>query len=577
MNKKTKAKMKLSDYIRLGRISIKARKKSTKNTVFGMAFGLILLVPMIFFAVAFYSDLSKQVNSVKTASELYIPLKNVNDASGSTPYKEYTSNSEGQEGLPAYAFNEDLLELDEVSEYMMCEYSNMYLKQSYMNLHIGSETFSLYDEDNQGGNFYGMNTMKIVFPEKSSSIMFTDNELIDYKKMTGKNSPFINICNKGFTESTKGKGEIILSEPLLNQWGIDEEDIANKEISIAYPEILMGSYSSYYAIDNDYIPSNEFEQFSGNPEDEVKVQLYLVYKFKVVGILKSDYYELPGKLNEPHIWVTSPSVYFTEGKDDYATLDYALTDMEDFGTILTFNRHIDEMYELNRDGGYMFRLQGICDRYIERWSRSGNRAFELNPMRLKLQIKDYSLLSEFIPKIKNILKSAYNDMPSNDFTSTIANEIYNQFMIIDMVGKILILVFSAIGGIIFFTNMLNLLNTVRYSVESRKNYIGVMRAIGAKSKVIPKLYIVEIMIIFFKTFIWVSIFATLISYGLKFGLDKGFEYMAVIASFKVNFIYYPLSLGAAFLVTTIIGTFFARVSCKLTAYQPILKTLYDEK
>ena len=45
---------------------------------------------------------------------------------------------------------------------------------------------------------------------------------------------------------------------------------------------------------------------------------------------------------------------------------------------------------------------------------------------------------------------------------------------------------------------------------------------------------------------------------LKFGLDKGFEYMAVIASFKVNFIVIPI-FEAAFLVTTIIGTFFVSV------------------
>ena len=54
--------MKIKDYFRLSRMSLKSRKKSTKSTVRGISFGLILLLPLLFLVIAFYVDLNKEVN-----------------------------------------------------------------------------------------------------------------------------------------------------------------------------------------------------------------------------------------------------------------------------------------------------------------------------------------------------------------------------------------------------------------------------------------------------------------------------------------------------------------------------------
>lgn len=576
MTKISKSRMKLSDYVRLGRISIKARKKSTKNTVFGMAFGLILLVPMIFFALAFYTDLSTQVNSIKTASEFNIELKNINDKSASTPYKEYTEGNSGQNGCPAFSFYTELTELEQVEDYILSEYVSLpFLGGGEMMLVIDGEKFDIGASQGNSkifDNLYGFNRMKIIFTEESSVNMFTEAELYDYKELTGKSSPFMNVCNDGFKESTKGKSEIIISETILRLWGIDKDDIANKEISILYPKMQLGGQMNYLRIDNDTVPNNTV--INAQEADE-EYQLYFCYNFKVVGILKNDFYELPGKRDEGHIWVTAASVYYPKGKQQYKSIDYSYIAEEGKEAVLTFEDNINKLLEKNVDEQYMLFIQNTVNKYYEMYRN--NLELELNHMELTLQLKDYSMVSPLIPELKTILKAAYSDYPQNEFASLIANEVYTQFMMIDQVGKILIIVFSAIGGIIFFTNMLNLLNTVRYSVESRKNYIGVMRAIGAKSRIIPKMYIFEMLIIFFKTFIRVGIFGTLISYGIKYGLDKGFSYMPVLSSFKINFIYFPIALGGTFAVTVIIGTFFARISSRVTAYQPILKTLYDAK
>ncbi len=575
--KKFKAKMKISDYIRLGRLSIQARKKSTKNTVFGMSFGLILLVPMVFFAIAFYTDLSTQVNSIETAAELQIELKNINDVSASTPYQEYTSGNEGSSGLPAYKYYDDIISMPEVEDYSLSEYSRLSLMgNSEVVLEYGEEEvdFDIGDFYNDyNSNMNGISSLKIIYTKESSVNMFTAAELYDYKELTGNKNPLLSMCNDGFTETTSGKNEVIISQELLRKLGIDEEDIAGETISIRYPSFQLGGTMGYYQIDNDTSKSNEII-FPDSGDDYY--DLYLFYEFEVVGIIKNDYYDLPGNEDEAHIWVTAESVYYPQGRQEYSSINYTITSKENTGTYLTFKDDIEEVIEKNQDDQYMMLIQSYADRYNVEY-QNNKEVYNLNNMFLTVQIEDYDLLSTVIPNLKIILKSAYSDLPANDFNNYIGNDVYVSFVVIEQIGMILIIVFTAIGGIIFFTNMLNLLNTVRYSVESRKNYIGVMRAIGAKSRIIPRMYIFEMLIIFLKTFIRVAIFSSIISYGIKFGLDKAFSFIPILSSFTVKFIYYPIALGGAMVITTMIGTFFARISSKVTAYQPILKTLYDEK
>lgn len=585
-----KSRMKISDYLRLGKLSINARKKSTKNTIFGMCFGLILLIPMLFFAIAFYTDVSAKVNEVRIASSVNLNFKNINDTSASIPYREHSSEGDYREGVPAFSLLDDLTAEETVEDYQLAEYRMLPFLLNSNGVDIDLEIYEEEDSltassstdiaegEENGGNWYNDDTralyeLKIIFPELSSTPMFTEGELADYKAMTKKSNPFINLCYDGFTEETNGKGEIILSEIILKQWNIDKEDIANNYISIIYPEFRMGgNIDNYYMnFDNDDNPNNDYEHSDVGD----LIQTYFCYRYKVVGIVSEEFYELPGKTKESHIWVTSSSVYYEEGRKDYVPIEYSIN-QSDNGTVITFDDEIEDVLEKNIDGGYMLFLQNLANAFDETYANS-QQNFTFFNMRAVIQYESFEALEAALPDIKDILEEAYSAMSLSRFIEQYANEIFVQFRMIDQVGMIIIIVFTAIGGIILFTNILNLLNTVRYSVESRKNYIGVMRAIGAKSRVIPRLYMFEILIIFFRTFIITAIFSTGISVGIKYALDYAFAYLGEIFSFKINFIYFPIAFGAAFCVTLLVGLLFALTAAKVTAYQPILKTLYDEK
>ena len=61
--------MKINDYWRLAKISLKARKKSTRSTIRGISISLILIVPVIFAIIALYASVLPQLN--KNPESLY--------------------------------------------------------------------------------------------------------------------------------------------------------------------------------------------------------------------------------------------------------------------------------------------------------------------------------------------------------------------------------------------------------------------------------------------------------------------------------------------------------------------------
>ena len=55
--------MRKLDYLRLGRISLKANRKTTIQTVIGISFGLVLLFPLLFLIIGFYGGFDAELNN----------------------------------------------------------------------------------------------------------------------------------------------------------------------------------------------------------------------------------------------------------------------------------------------------------------------------------------------------------------------------------------------------------------------------------------------------------------------------------------------------------------------------------
>ena len=136
------------------------------------------------------------------------------------------------------------------------------------------------------------------------------------------------------------------------------------------------------------------------------------------------------------------------------------------------------------------------------------------------------------------------------------------------------------GGIIFFATLLNLYNTIHYSVQSRRNYIGMMRAIGMKSRNVISLFFTEVLQIFLKSYFWTAIFGGLICCGLSylFAEMMNSSYTEIISiKLTLNYNYILVSFGLLVVLNMIISVLFALVASFGVSKKPILDVLNEDR
>ena len=136
------------------------------------------------------------------------------------------------------------------------------------------------------------------------------------------------------------------------------------------------------------------------------------------------------------------------------------------------------------------------------------------------------------------------------------------------------------GGIILFATLLNLFNTINYSVQVRRNYIGMMRAVGARRKTIPKLYLVEILLIFARSLPWVLVFGGGVSLALKLIVDSSFNIYGadfLNVTLSLNFWYFFAAFALVAAALFLVAYAFSAIACRRVARGPILEVLSDEK
>jgi cell division protein FtsX len=559
--------MKWQDMIRLGKISIATRKKSTRNTARGITFGLIIIIPILFFTFAFHLDLTEKINQIETIASFQVETKHYTDPSPTKTDEDYTSGSP----LLAYSYLETMSSLPEVTDYLVSEYYRIELfRQQWGDslpnssiLKIGTEEYRLEfpaERIPEDDFVFPSNRIKVVHDQLSSKAYFTKAEENDLKKMTGERTYF--LAGDGFKEEKKG--QVILSESILELLDLEAEDILHQQVSILYYA------SSYELIDNNTNPNDTFLANTKNYNGYYT----MMENFEVVGILKKEIYQLLSRQDEAHIWIHQNAMY-TEGEsflpiskwtvyeeDEYVysrlVHTYASTELTD----ITSQAALAQKAFIPIGLGAYYETQGY------------NTASQpvLNTL---LQCVDYRSAKKAEPKISRFYDLAY----TGGHYSPYLNFMYREYRMIDRVSAYVITILLIFGGVIFFATLLNLYNSIHYSVQTRINYIGVMRAIGAKEKLIPRLYFVEMMLIFGKSFVWTLLFGGGLSYLIKTLVDRGFAYLEQIfpIQLSVQFIYFFVTLLVVGLFEIGISFLYSQIACHQVAHQPILTILKEEK
>ncbi|MEG2085181.1 MAG: ABC transporter permease [Clostridia bacterium] len=568
--------MKIKEYKRLAKISLKSRKKTTRSTVRGIAFGLILLAPIIFLAFGINGDLTKKLNA--NPQLLFGNLKVAAERSNAKDSKFVYDQSTGMQTSTQVFGSEHYAEIEGVVDNSNAVYFEG-LQNDRLNYdnNGGSSGGSGYFDTGCKFGFnddrlarYEINGSDNVLKERSKvaivDLQKSNNMLTTKALTTAIGDIFVEGCNKGFYGNARG--QIILAEEMVETFDLTPAQVYGKKFTWQYQNSSNGNVM----LDDDNNPNNILpDNTRGNEFD-----CYLCYKYEVVGVIKK---EVTQKMREIHgnykiLPLNSAMILARTSlvNDNGEILEPVLTLQEDEdqkrqSVIATYTKDAEQLKKQNQQ----FIMIG-ANVYSNAFGYKG-----VNPNTdILFGAESYKDLNNKITDLTQIFKNSFEDgNASLDAKGTFGSETFFSFSIIFTVFQYASLIMISIGGIIFFAAMVNLFNTIMHSVNSRKNYLGVMRAIGAQSKTIPMLYIFETLAIFRRALVWIAIFGGAICIGIKLAIDMAFRRTGAVMgiTLSISWVYIILTFLIIMAVLLLFGWLFSYICTKKISRQPITEVL----
>lgn len=562
--------MRFRDYVRLGRISLKNRKKSTRNTVCGISFGLTLLVAVLFFTLAFSVDLMNAINDARNVSCFAIPVTNELDAQDG-----YAGLDEDEDFTGSYR---GILFGDTEREAlygMLGGAVEEIVSQEYLGVFASNDEYTLNGERfltewREGRTVYNKGTyIKVLRGDNQNCIPAGIHS--DLARLGSS----LLAAGQGFSQNSKG--EIMISETLARLNGKTPEEAIGGLLSLN-DEVGNISGNILQCLDNDNNPDNAY--IEPEPYENIKKPATLFENYRIVGVISDAYYQLNDLLEEDaHVWISGDS-YYGEAEPTLPkyrpVLRFHTGEDGRVMRVVTYTDGFDAMQQAALQDGMFFAAQprvGFGYAY-------GVYTDELvyNSVVYFVQCKDFDSSQQ----ISSLCLRGFKRLGFNfDQHETIKNftcSLYRDFLSLYQVGNYVMLVLYAFGGVVFFATLLNLYNSVQYSVQVRRRYLGMMRALGAKSMVLPRLYFVEILLIFARSLPFAAVFGGGLSLAIKIVIDRAFANSVPVlnVAIRLRFGFFFAAFAIALAVLVLAALLISRVSVRRAARRPIIDVMSAE-
>lgn len=298
--------------------------------------------------------------------------------------------------------------------------------------------------------------------------------------------------------SGNGKGQVVLSERFIKANSMTPDSIYLKNITIKNSDQLN-------IVEGDEIPV---------------VEGYLCKNYKVVGIIKEEVSTIysDNSFMSSDLFFSSASVYdengnavlkpyynyYEQNPDGYKQRYLKYDNWENKDTL-------NEEYMLI--GWYPVSMA---------FSTNNNETFSTSCV--YAESSNYARLNNDIKNLNNRFSEATGYRSEYTQTSMLF-ESYNKIYNLTNIVSLVLLVVSIVIG---FSALLNMFNTISHSVKTRSQYLTMMRAIGAKDRDIPRLYMTESAIICSIAGAVMAVVGFLVSMALKL------IFKAVLKSYKVT-------------------------------------------
>ena len=555
--------MKRRDYRRLARLSLKSRKKSTRQTIVGITFGLVLLFPLFFIAFGFYAGFNIEVNKNPSFRTFFV---NYTDTKQETyyitnAYEEYQEKIEDVGGITK-----------------KLEFT--YLTMSH---NVGHPSFSINNgkevemrgnssRTHQGYGITVINKEYGVDPFLKGDYTYTKHPL---------------YAGKTFTEGDASKGEIMLSTTFLSDFKLEADAVVGKTISI---------YNRVTPTQKGFNISTSEEEIIDSASLKEVVKIPYMVNFKIVGIYDSNIYTKSsiryrsqfydnGSLNSispsnrEYFWITNASLGAEGVTESPKRINKEIiNDEHTYYQIWYYYANTpSKLAEEVTSEGYAFMPYGlgIYDRSEYNYGYTTSQYIEFNNFASSKSA--YSTIESYYYSSTELTEYGEGMTPAIGAEITLPG--FKSYLTFYDMFLYICIALATLGGVIFIATLLNLLNTLHFSVQSMKGFLGICRAEGLHNKGVIKLFLCQIYHIFFIAYIFVVVLGGGICVGVKMLFD-----MTIQASFKektsltftIEWWYIPIAFGTLLILTTIISIVFSRLVASNASKTPILDILSEE-
>ena len=555
--------MRNRDYIRLARLSLRSTWKTTLQTVLGISFGLVLLFPLLFIAIGFYGGVDAELNNDTTYRTQCITYSDVQTVNGKVLCNE--------------VYEKNLNKLYGVEHNIKYDYCYLYNRRGvgmYFSINNGEKFRSIEPKnDLSADRFLGLE----ILDESCGNRPFLDAD----NHVIGK--PL--VAGRTFSTGKRSKGEIMVSTLFLKDYNLNAKQIIGSTLSV---------YDHLYTTKQNFSNSEEEivkdESFYKNHE----LIPYMI-NFKIVGVYNSEIYYRRSprtkilKFNlasydtgrDPHrdyFWMTTASL----GNNGETIAPKRIIKERGTGDNIYYESwyyYSDSPTNLSQEvtsQGYAFLPfgLGVFNRGIfnSRYTKSQLLEF----YNFQTARKAYDKIIDYYKKSvtgdpedtdrytyeKNIVPSRFDKYQS----------FYDRFIFI-------CLGLGVFGGIIFAATLLNLINTMHYSVQSKKGFLGICRAEGMKRKGIRRLFLSQINIIFLRSYLAMILLGGGACIAIKILFDQQLSDMIFDDSrmdITLGWWYIPISMVIIIILTMIISLGISMALVRKVNRTPLLDILSEE-
>lgn len=516
--------MRIKDYMELAKRSLNIRKKSNRSTVIGLSLGFALLVPVIASLFGVNVSLYNQLN--KTPYLLYYETSVSDYRIETADYSQNNSiNISGSKHID-YLNNNDNVE--------HAIFYEQYPLSSMPEFNIKPMDISV-----DGGVFKSINYRKdsyysIIDINKSDG--FFPRNLSEYYD----GGLFLDGFDRGFDGD--GKQQIVLSENFIIDNNLLPQDVYLKPFTVKVDGKLN--------ITEDGL---------------TEAQGFLCYNYTVVGIIKSsiaDMYESNNFMGS-QMFFTSASVYDSNGSAVLKPYYYRYGNKE-YERYLVFD-NFDNREILNTE--YMmlgWNIPGLFNKSHNLSTFGSTCIFG--------ECDGYARLNKEIKGLNAYFGKAIGVV--NDYVE--GSPIFNRYQLVFNVTNIVTLVLLITSLVLGLSALLNMFCSISHNVRERKQYLTMMRAIGAKDSDIPKLYMTESAILCSKAGIAISVVGFLLSMAVKLIFDSVLKQHGVSYNLSIPWWIIIVTVLSVVAVVYFIGISFSYLCTKRLSKQKITSILNNE-